>query len=217
MSESKKLEKNVDTPSSGAGRIPLIGAAIAAIAASACCVVPAVLALVGISGVGAAVLTPYRPLFLGVTAVLLGLGFYLSYRAPRAAAADAADSDSCGCPAPRTRRSGRSMLWLGAIAVAFFAAYPYIAGAGVRTEGRGDATQTAASERTVLDIDGMTCESCVPEIVDKLSAVSGVVKVNVAFGDATATIVYDPQQVRPDALASVVSEMSNYRATVATP
>ena len=103
----------------------MLGAVVAAVAASACCVVPGILALVGISGVGAAAaLEPYRPVFLGATAALLGLGFYLAYRKPRVRADAGAD---CACPASRKQRWGRSMLWNAALAVVVFAAYPTIA------------------------------------------------------------------------------------------
>jgi mercuric ion transport protein len=65
--------------------LPLIGGVVTAIAASACCVVPAVLALVGVSGAGvASALAPYRPFFLALTIVALGAGFYLAFRPSRA-------------------------------------------------------------------------------------------------------------------------------------
>jgi len=215
MSESSKLKKNVEPAKNGAARATMAGAVVAAIAASACCVVPAILALVGISGVGAAaVLAPYRPLLLGATAALLGLGFYLAYRKPRTAAAESGAEDACGCPAPRTRRSGKWMLWLAAVGVVFFAAYPYIAAATAATEKRGDTAETVASQTAVLHVDGMTCESCVAHIIDKLTAVPGVVNASVAFDDQSATVTYDPAQVQPDALASAVNSMDSYTAKV---
>jgi mercuric ion transport protein len=62
------------------GKATLVGAVLGALGASACCLGPALLALVGLAGVGvAAAFEPYRPAFLGVSAVLLGLGFYLTY------------------------------------------------------------------------------------------------------------------------------------------
>ena len=59
------------------------GAVGSAIAASICCFGPLLLALLGLGG-GALLLKlePYRPFFLGASALFLGAGFYLAYRPP---------------------------------------------------------------------------------------------------------------------------------------
>ena len=55
-------------PSSRRVALPMIGAVTAAIAASACCLVPAALAVLGMSGAGfAARFAPYRTYFLIAT------------------------------------------------------------------------------------------------------------------------------------------------------
>ncbi len=56
------------------GRLPLIGAVISAVAASACCIGPLLLVMLGIGGAWAGSLTvmePFRPYFLGAAAVFL--------------------------------------------------------------------------------------------------------------------------------------------------
>ena len=69
------------------------GAVAAAIAASACCVGPLLFALLGLGGAGALVaLEPYRPLFTAVTVLLLGIGWYLTYRRPVAHPTSAAQT-----------------------------------------------------------------------------------------------------------------------------
>ncbi len=84
------------------------GSLVAAIAASACCLGPLVLVLLGVGGVGAALaLEPYRPYILGVTVLLLGAAFYLTYwRAP----------SNCGpgeaCTVTLTGRLVRILLWV---------------------------------------------------------------------------------------------------------
>ncbi len=65
----------------------LIGAVIAAIAASLCCVGPLVLLLLGISGAWIANLTvfePIRPFAIATTAILLGIAFWRLHIAPPA-------------------------------------------------------------------------------------------------------------------------------------
>lgn len=100
---------------------------ISAFLASACCVGPLVLALLGLGG-GAllAKFEPYRPYFMVVTFALLGAGFYLTYRRP-ATTTPAPNGDACGCPAPRTRRTGKVMLWITTAMVVAFLAFPYVA------------------------------------------------------------------------------------------
>src|SRR5882724_1863779 len=61
--------------------LPVIGGVVAALAASACCVVPAILAIVGASGAGiASRLGPWRPYLLAGTAVALAIAFWFAYR-----------------------------------------------------------------------------------------------------------------------------------------
>ncbi len=99
--------------------------------ASACCVGPLVFALLGLGGAGFLLqLEPYRPYFIGLTAVLLGTGFYLTYRKPNVApAAEGAEGESCACPAPRASRAGRAVLWIATVLVVVAVAFPYIAAA----------------------------------------------------------------------------------------
>ena len=102
------------------------GAIVSAFIASACCVGPLVLALLGLGG-GALLLKfePYRPYFMVVTLGLLGLGFWLQYRKPKPVTN--ADGITCDCPTPRANKAGRVMLWVATVLVVGFLAFPYIA------------------------------------------------------------------------------------------
>lgn len=109
------------------GTATTAGSLLAALLASACCIGPLILALLGIGGGALLVkLEPLRPLFIAVTAALLAGGFYLTYRRPREAVVVGADGIACDCPAPRTHRMGRVMLWVGTIVVVAVLAFPYL-------------------------------------------------------------------------------------------
>lgn len=100
---------------------------VSAILASACCLGPLVLALLGLGGAGALVaLKPYQPYFVALTVLLLGTGFYLTYRKPRPALATEG-SPECACPAPTTRRAGAITLWIATILVVSFLVFPMLA------------------------------------------------------------------------------------------
>ncbi len=106
------------------------GALVAAFAASACCLGPLVLALLGIGGAGALVaLEPYRPLFTVLTVALLCAAWVLTLRAERrrAPAAPGATGDDCGCEMPRASRAGRRALWIATVAALLALAFPYLA------------------------------------------------------------------------------------------
>lgn len=97
------------------------GAAVAAgFAASLCCIGPVLGVLVGMGAAGAASsrLLPLRPYLLVVTAGLLGLAFYQAYRP---APIDCADGV---CPPASTRRA-RLLVWIAAILVVLFLAFPW--------------------------------------------------------------------------------------------
>ena len=97
------------------------GALAAAVAASACCLGPLILALLGIGGAGALVaLEPYRPIFAGLTVILLALGWGWTLRRERAA-----QGDGCGCALPRAHRTGRRLLWFATVAALASLAFPY--------------------------------------------------------------------------------------------
>lgn len=194
-------------------RAGLVGAIVAAFAASACCLGPAILAIVGVSGVGfASALEPYRPVFLGVTAVLLGVGFYASYRKPRALAtgspADAIGEapDACGCEMPRASRAGRKLLWGATVLAVVFAAYPYAASALSRSSSGASAVPDGAAVATVR-VDGMTCRSCSAGVVDALAQVAGVVHADIDYDAARARVTYDPSRVQPEAFVRAIDEL----------
>lgn len=184
---------------------PLIGAIVAAVAASACCVVPAILAIVGLSGAGiAATLAPYRPGFLVVTGLALAAGLWLAYRrSPNAA-------DACGCELPRRRRWTRAGLWLGVALTAGIAAYPWLQS--------GSASSSGAAKRGVaevrLHIDGMDCRACTKTIARNLTAIPGVVTAAVDYDAETAIVIHDgTRDPVPDLVAAI--DGLGYHASIA--
>ena len=67
----------------------LVAGVLAGIGASLCCVVPLVLLAFGIGGAWIADLTalePYRPIFIGLTLLFLGLAFRKLYLVPQVCA-----------------------------------------------------------------------------------------------------------------------------------
>lgn len=59
----------------------------------------------------------------------------------------------------------------------------------------------------VLEITGMSCASCVARIDQVLESIEGVLSANINLATQKATIVYDPTQIRPPALAKIIKEL----------
>lgn len=91
------------------------GGLLAAIAASACCVLPLALGALGVGGAWLSELTllaPYRTPLRVVAILLLGAGFWMVY-ARRTSVVEGAS-----CPAVPGQRVTKSLLWLGLIVLA---------------------------------------------------------------------------------------------------
>ena len=101
-----------------------LGSVISAFLASVCCVAPVVFALLGVGGAGFAVgLEKYRPLFIGIAVVFLGIAFYYTYRKK----GTSCEIDSV-CPTGKGGKFNKVMLWVSATLVGFFIVFPYLLG-----------------------------------------------------------------------------------------
>jgi len=104
-------------PSNPALTASSAGGLLAAFLASICCIGPVVFAALGV-GVGATgflagtagflkALLPYRLVFIGLTAVFLGVGFYVAYRRPMVG-----DASCQACVSTSGFRPNRWLLWI---------------------------------------------------------------------------------------------------------
>ena len=180
----------------------------AATAASACCWLPLLLLIMGVSAAGiGGIFETARPYLLVVAAAFLAVGFYLAYfRKPACK-----PSAGCGTTKPGSGRLSRISLWLGAVLVVILGLFPYyggaiLAGGEVSPANRPLAAQ--GDDRVVLTyhIEGMTCPACASGLEHRLTQVRGVVSATVSFDEAQAhvTATADPQ-VRT-AVAAAIEE-----------
>ena len=106
------------------------GGLLAAFLASLCCIGPVVFAALGV-GIGATgflagtagnlkTLLPYRPWFIGLTLLLLGMSFYYAYRKPSSTCAT-----ETGCAARSASGLNRKWLWLIAALALLLVLAPY--------------------------------------------------------------------------------------------
>ena len=64
-----------------------------------------------------------------------------------------------------------------------------------------------AAQILKLNVGGMTCGNCSRSVERKLSATPGVTKATVDLVNACATVDYDSEVVKPEALANAVRQL----------
>lgn len=101
----------------------LVGAVVAAVGASVCCLGPFLLLAMGIGGAwigNLAAMEKYRPIWMAATLLFLGLAFARVYRKPK--------EDACAlgssCP-PNAGRRNKVLLWIVTALVLGLLALPY--------------------------------------------------------------------------------------------
>ena len=102
----------------------LVAGILAGIGASVCCVGPLLLLALGISGAwigNLTVLEPYRPIFIGMTLLFLGLAYRQLYLVPQVYALDTP------CADPKTSRRQRLTFWTAAVLMLGLLAVPLFA------------------------------------------------------------------------------------------
>lgn len=102
----------------------LVAGVMAALGASVCCVVPLVLLTLGIGGAWIGTLTafaPYRPWFIGLTLLFLGLAFRKLYLVPQTC------TSGTTCVDPKTPKRQRIIFWFTAVLLFGLLAVPWFA------------------------------------------------------------------------------------------
>ncbi len=184
--------------------------------ASLCCIGPLVAVGLGLGAFGAAAFfESVRPYLLVVTAGLLGVAFYLTYRKkPEEKCAD-------GVCAVAPKRSQKIALTIAAVVAIPLAAFPYYSGAfwgeagsNSRSQGTALAAKPATADGTgvlasevVFNVEGMTCASCAAGIQATLAHRAGVEGIEVSYGEKTARVAYDPSQITEQQLVSAFQEL----------
>ncbi|XP_074133244.1 copper-transporting ATPase 1 [Sminthopsis crassicaudata] len=71
----------------------------------------------------------------------------------------------------------------------------------------GSATSQPLTQETVINIDGMTCNSCVQSIEGVISKKPGVKCIRVSLASSTGMIEYDPLLTSPEILREAIEDM----------
>ena len=185
-------------------RLVLSGSVLAVVVASLCCIGPLVAALLGLGAFSAAAaFEPVRPYLLGLTALLLAAGFYLTYRRRDVRCEDGT------CTVQRASRTSKVLLWIVTFVVTAFAASPYWSAALLRAASPSNAPPVAADARSIeskvtITVNGMTCDACAAIVDRALAKTPGVVAAQVSYQNGQANVVYDSETIDLDGIRGAI-------------
>lgn len=114
MTEISRTEAPIKAESDKKGWLAAAGV-LGAFLASACCIVPLALVLMGVSGAWIGNLTalePYKPLTGGIAIILIAAGFWHVYLKPKPAC-----EPGSYCELPQSSRITKAALWFAAVLV----------------------------------------------------------------------------------------------------
>ena len=185
-------------------KLTAIGSIIAAVAASICCIGPVVAVILGVGSLAAASgLEKWRPLFLGVTFVLLGVAWYLTYRKPKAAC-----EAGSACSTEPVAKWNKVVLWLATAFVLIAAAFPTLSSAILGSTATNPPAAVADGNSAVLNvkIPSMNCAACALNIRSVLKKQPGVQQARVSFDTKEAVVRYDPTKLSPEKIIAAIDQ-----------
>ncbi|HWP82183.1 MAG TPA: mercuric transporter MerT family protein [Bacteroidota bacterium] len=180
------------------------GAVVTAIIASLCCIGPIAVAMIGVGSITAfSMFWDFRPYLIGLTIVLLGIAFSLTYRKREVVCEDG----TCKFESASTWSKGA--VWLAALIALLAIAFPYVGPTNTAVAQSMLAQQPQEMTRSavaVLEIEGMDCKGCVKGLEATLGRADGVRKAAVEFEKRRAVVEFDSTKISLQRLIAVVDE-----------
>ena len=194
------------------------GAVFAAIASSLCCVLPLVAVVFGLGAFGAAsAFETLRPYLLVLAFAALAFSFYRIYFRRK----DCAEGDACATKP--VSKLNQLFLWAGVLVILTFSLAPYYTGylAAAFSNPQPPSTDTTmpvvaeteslANKTVVIEVEGMTCESCAVHISETLKKLTGVVSAEADYPKKNVKVVFNPKQITLAQIKKAIDEIG-YKA-----
>ena len=182
-------------------KVSTFGSIVSAIVASICCIGPVVLAVLGVGGAGLfSKFESLRPFFIGITVVLLGSAFYLTYKKRNI---------KCRDGTYKVKSAGKwnkIALWGATILAVFFVAFPYLHLSN-QSPASGQGTEV------IIPVKGMTCSGCefdVENAVRKLG--DGIIQVKADYQKGEVYAKFAEEKVTIVEIVEAINK-AGYKAT----
>lgn len=190
---------------------------LTAVVSSLCCITPVFALISGTSGIAATFswMEPYRPLFIGLTILVLAFAWYQKLK-PRTA-----EEIACACePARSAGGDDKSSFWQSrtflsivtvfAIVMLSFPSYAHVfypenATAKVLTP-------TSQVQAVSFQIEGMTCSGCEAHVKHAAAEVDGVIETVASHKDGTAKVKFDASKTNKEDIIAAI-KTTGYKVT----
>ncbi len=185
-------------------KAPIFAALVTAILASICCLGPIVLAVLGVGGAGLfSKFENLRPYLFGLTAVLLGLAFFFTYRKRKVKCEDGT------CKIHKASKWNKIALWVATVLIMLFIAFPYFFGA-LKTDS-GDNQMNGEISEVTITIKGMTCSGCEFNVESAIKKLNGIIKVKADHKKEKALVLFKEGQIKIDEIMQMINK-TGYKA-----
>ncbi|GAB3026433.1 hypothetical protein GCM10027051_34010 [Niabella terrae] len=180
-----------------------IAGILAAIAASLCCITPALAFLGGASGLASSFswIEPYRPYLIGLTIAVFAFAWYQKLKQKKQV--------NCDCEADNKKLFWQSKSFLAIVTVlaGLLIAFPYYAKVFYP---KPQDTKVIIVDKSKIQtaefkIKGMTCEGCTEHINSELSKTSGVITFNTSYEKRSSTVKFDNSKTSVDNIATAIN------------
>ena len=188
------------------------GTLIAATLATACCWIPLLIAVTGITAAGVGMqLEAYSGYFYGLTAILLAYSFWEGFIRHRGEQCDPCDAEAGDGEARAPTRAGQARLFFGVhlVLVVALLSLPTLMTHGptalaspqeMLEEGQEDSSQEAT-----ISVKGMTCGGCVATVETAIAEVDGVRSGEVSLEKEEAVVQFDDAVVSASDIAARIA------------
>ena len=182
-------------------KLAAVGSLVASALLSFCCPVPLVLASLGLGSLGlSSFIWPIRPYLIGLSFILLSVGFLRVYRRPSA-------------------KANRVLLWISAAAFVIGVITPYVVTAiGPGHDEELPPIDEPGTRRIVVKVDNLAwAPCCAGPAKEALRALPGVKQVVVSYSKKQAVLIVLKDAEIDQALVSRTLAAVNHRGHIQSP
>ena len=174
----------------------LMGTSIlTALAASLCCITPALALLAGTTGVASTFswIEPFRPYLIGFTVLVLAFAWYQKFKPKSVGEMDCECDDEK--PKFTNSRIFLFLITLFAGAMLAFPSYSHIFYSSSDASKEIVYVEQSHVKKITVTIEGMTCAGCEAHIESEVSKLDGIMNVKADYEAAQTIVTYDETKV----------------------
>ncbi len=172
---------------------------LTAVGASLCCITPLLALISGVSGAASSFswMEPFRPYLIAITLLVLGYAWYQQLKPKKEMA--------CDCEEDNKKGFMQSRLFLGLVTVfaLVMLAFPYYS--EVFYPKQEMSVSASDTQEIILQIEGMTCESCQDHVNYQVGQLPGIIQVNTSYENGNTCVQFDPTKTNESQITQAIN------------